>query len=185
MAKAKKSSRAKGRAAAKAPRRSGRHFVTNIETGITHQVTAEQAAYLTRQHDPVSGRQLYREGQGGDAEPIVAQVTEAAYGVPDDALLQDAIAMAERGGQPKGTVAGPTIPQEGRTDRAGRVATTNPLAKGEAASKTLKAPAGAVRQEVAARHRAGMNLPEEAPSGPSAEEQAEEAAERLNEQAED
>jgi hypothetical protein len=180
MAKSKRSARAKGKAVAKAPRRGGLHYVRNTETGLVHQVTAEQARYLTSQREVTTGRVLFDAASGpdhGEPDLVGAVVSEAAYGVPDDAITTDAIAMAERGGQPKGTIAGPTIPQEARTDRGNRADGPHPLAKGSYGE--AKPPAGSVRADVAARHKASMNLPEHQPGQVPVESEVDEA-EALN-----
>ena len=164
MAGKKRSTRAKGRKSAKASTRrggGGRFFVRSAVTGAVHEVTAEYHAYLVGQRDPISGAELYVDA-GASAKATApeaggAVVTEAAVGVPDDAVKTDAKAMAERGGQPKGSIAGPTIPQDRRSDRGPREATLNPLARGEAASGKVKAEG--VDEAVAARHAASMNLP--------------------------
>jgi hypothetical protein len=152
--------------------------------GHAHKVSAEQAAYLLGQHDPITGQALYIEGKGdGSLAYEGAAVTEAAFGVPDDAIPTDAAAMAERGGQPKGSTAGPTIPQDARKDRGKRADAAHPLARGQRASGDVEPPPGSVREDVAARHEASMNntLPE---GGATPTDEAEAAA-RLNEQAEE
>lgn len=176
MAKAKRSSRAKGKAAtkAKATASSGKRlFVRSNVTGHVHEVTAEYYQYLVGQRDPISGAELYSAASAGakssPAEAGGATVTEAAFGVPDDAIKTDAAAMAERGGQPKGSIAGPTIPQDRRTDRGPRQAVSNPLARGEASKGAVKPDAGSVDEAVAARHAESMNLPDGVQENPVGE----------------
>src|SRR5688572_16762806 len=92
----------------------GTVFIRSKTTGHVHEVAPDLGRYLETQVDPVAGVMLYEKVDGPDGysghrrEQDEFRVNEAWYGVPDDAAKTDAAAMAERGGQKKGTIAGPT-----------------------------------------------------------------------------